>query len=71
MVSHPGHIPIVDGVPSWVYLLFIVDGVPSWSQHQKCARGGGGFIYNVHSSISTLLSGAAIDPGHSTKIMRG
>ena len=37
----------------------------------KIARGGGGFIYDVHSSMFTLLSGATRDPGHSTKIMRG
>ena len=34
-------------------------------------RGGGRFIYDVHSSMFTLLSGAAGDPGHGTKIARG
>ena len=28
-------------------------------------------IYDVHSSISTLLSGAARDPGHGTRNARG
>ena len=28
-------------------------------------------IYDVHSSMFTLLSGAAGDPGHGTKIARG
>ena len=28
-------------------------------------------IYDVHSSMFTLLSGAARDPGHGTRIARG
>ena len=66
MVSHPGHFPYCCGwCPILIIFLIVVDGVPSWSQHQKCKRRRWDFM------MFTLLSGAARNPGHGTKFMRG
>ena len=58
MVSHPDHILIVDG---WCPILVTAPEM----QEEKLG------IYDVHSSISTLLSGVTRDPGHSTRNARG
>ena len=59
MVSHPG------------FIFFLLWMVSHPGHGTKIMQEEEVQIYDVHSSMFTLLSGAARDPGHSTKIMRG
>ena len=64
----------VDGVPSWVNLLFVVDGVPSSSQAPEMQEEEGNFwVMSISQFLFAVVTNSSAwrydYPGHGTRIM--